>query len=235
MSVLAIIPARGGSKGIPRKNIKKLNGKPLIGWTIGAAKEAHCIDRIVVSTEDDEIASVAKGLGADVPFLRPAELAKDDTPGIDPVLHAIDQMPKYDWVLLLQPTSPLRSAADIDAIWALCQQKSASSAVSISEVSKHPFWMYQRDDFFRISPVIQNRPDVTRRQDLPPAYALNGALYLVKTTWLLEYKSLIGPETVGYAMPRERAADIDHPMDWLWVEFLMKREQISSEIDISMV
>jgi len=145
MSLLAIIPARGGSKGIPRKNIKSLSGRPLIGWTIDVAKQASCVDRIVVTTDDERIAAVARGLGAEVPFMRPAELATDETPGIAPVLHAIEQLPRHEWILLLQPTSPLRTHADIEAIWQLCQSSAAPSAVSITEVSKHPYWMYAQD------------------------------------------------------------------------------------------
>jgi CMP-N,N'-diacetyllegionaminic acid synthase len=221
VSILAVIPARGGSKGIPRKNIKPLMGKPLIGWSIDAAKQSSCIDRIVVSTEDEEIASVARELGADVPFMRPAELAADDTPGLAPVLHAISQLTDYDWVLLLQPTSPLRTAEDIDGIWHFCQERGAPSAVSVCEVGKHPYWMYQCDAAQRLEPLIKERPDVTRRQDLPPAYALNGALYLARIDWLLEQQNFIGPETLGYIMPPERSVDLDTPQDWRWVEFLM--------------
>jgi CMP-N,N'-diacetyllegionaminic acid synthase len=223
VSVLAIIPARGGSKGIPRKNIKPLAGKPLIGWTIDAAKQATCIDRLVVSTEDEEIALIARDLGSDVPFMRPAELAADETPGMAPVRHAISQLPDYEWVLLLQPTSPLRSAEDIDGIWQFCQEQGAPSAVSVCEVGKHPYWMYQRDSEHRLEPFIKGRPDVARRQDLPPAYALNGALYLARTDWLLERRDFIGPETLGYVMPPERSVDTDTPQDWRWVEFLIEQ------------
>ena len=222
MSLLAIIPARGGSKGIPRKNIKLLMDKPLIGWSIEAAKQASCVDRIIVSTEDEDIALLARELGAHVPFLRPAELATDETPGIDPVLHAISQLPDYEWVLLLQPTSPLRSAEDIDGIWQFCQERDAPSAVSITEVAKHPYWVYQSDAQQRLQPFVMGRPDITRRQDLPPAYALNGALYLSRTDWLLEQKNFIGLETLGYIMPAERSVDLDSLLDWRWVEFLLK-------------
>ena len=223
MSLLAIIPARGGSKGIPRKNIKPLAGKPLIGWSIDSAKQATCINRIIVSTEDEEIASVARELGADVPYMRPAELAVDETPGISPVWHAIEQLPEHDWVLLLQPTSPLRSAEDIDGIWQFCQERSAPSAVSVCEVGKHPYWMYQRNAAQRLEPFIKGRPNVTRRQDLPPAYALNGALYLARIDWLLEQQNFIGPETLGYIMPPERSVDLDTLQDWRWVEFLIEQ------------
>lgn len=172
MNLLTLIPARGGSKGIPRKNIKPLAGQPLIGWTIDAAKQATGVQRIVVSTEDEEIAEVARRLGAEVPFLRPAALAVDDTPGIEPVLHAIAQLPGFDWLLLLQPTSPLRSAADIDGILKDCLDHGAHSAVSICEVAKHPYWMYHRDRLQRLQPLIPDRPEISRRQDLPPGVCL---------------------------------------------------------------
>jgi CMP-N,N'-diacetyllegionaminic acid synthase len=221
VSLLVLIPARGGSKGIPRKNIKPLAGKPLIAWTIDAAKQANVVDRIVVTTEDEEIAAVARAFGAEVPFMRPPDLATDETPGIEPVLHALKRLPDYEWVLLLQPTSPLRTHRDIEAIWQLCQSSAAPSAVSITEVSKHPYWMYAEDDQGRLRPFISGRPDITRRQDLLAAYALNGALYLAKTEWLLQQGGFIGPETVGYVMPPERSADLDTEQDWRWVEFLI--------------
>lgn len=223
MKVLAIIPARGGSKGIPRKNIKPLAGKPLIALTIEAALQAQSIDRVVVSTEDEKIASVAKQFGAEVPFMRPLALAQDDTPGIEPVLHAIEQLPGYDWVLLLQPTSPLRSVEDIEAIIQFCREEGSPAAVSITEVSKHPFWMYQLDDQNHLQPLILSRPEITRRQDLPSVYALNGALYLVRTDWLIQNQGFIGPETLGYVMPEERSVDLDTLQDWRWVEFLIEQ------------
>ncbi len=222
--VLAIIPARGGSKDIPRKNVKSLVGKPLIGWSIDAANQASCIDRTIVSTEDEEIASVARELGADVPFIRPAELSADDTPGMAPVLHAISQLPDYDWVFLLQPTSPLRSAEDIDGIWKFCQDRCAPAAVSVCEVKKHPYWMYQCNPTQHLEPLITERPDVARRQDLPSAYSLNGALYIARTDWLLEQRDFIGHETLGYIMPPERSVDLDTAQDWQWVEFLIEQE-----------
>lgn len=223
MKILAVIPARGGSKGIPRKNIKPLAGKPLIAWTIEAALHAQGIDRVIVSTEDEEIALVAKQFGAEVPFMRPHTLAQDDTPGIAPVLHAIKQLPDYDWVLLLQPTSPLRSVEDIEGIIQFCRDEAAPSAVSVTQVSKHPFWMYQRDDQNRLHSLIPNQPEITRRQDLPAAYTLNGALYLARTDWLIQNQGFIGSETLGYVMPEERSVDLDTPQDWRWVEFLIEQ------------
>ena len=114
LSVLGLIPARGGSKGVPRKNIRLVAGRPLLAWTIDAARASRYLDRLVLSTDDCEIGAVAIAAGCEVPFLRPPELARDDTPGIDPVLHALGQLPPFDIVVLLQPTSPLRLASDID-------------------------------------------------------------------------------------------------------------------------
>jgi N-acylneuraminate cytidylyltransferase len=221
MSLLAVIPARGGSKGIPRKNIKYLAGKPLIAWTIEAAKNSTCIDRIIVSTEDEEIASLARSYDADVPFVRPMELAADDAPGIDPVLHAIQQLPDYDWVLLLQPTSPLRTARHIDGIWNFCQRQGSTSAASVCEVTEHPYWTYKKDSRSRLQPFVTDKPDIDRRQNLPPAYVLNGALYLAKTDWLCNQGNFIGAETLGYVMAPECSVDLDSLHDWRWVEFLI--------------
>lgn len=143
--ILAIIPARGGSKGVPRKNIRELAGKPLIAWTIEEAKKSKYIDRLILSTEDDEIIEVAKQYGCEVPFKRPIELAQDDTPGIDPVLHAIEQCPGYDYVVLLQPTSPLRTVDDIDGcIEQLLSSDGTNFCVSVTEPEKSPYWMYTR-------------------------------------------------------------------------------------------
>ena len=137
MTRVALIPARGGSKGIYRKNIKLFNSKPLIYWTIKAAQESSLIDRIIVSTEDEEIASIAKSYSAEVPFIRPKELALDNSPGIDPVIHALETLPNIDELLLLQPTSPLRRSIDIDNIIQMRSEYNSESAVSISLSQKH--------------------------------------------------------------------------------------------------
>ena len=224
MSVLALIPARGGSKGIPRKNIKTLGGKPLIAWTIEKAKQAAFIDRVVVTTEDAEIAELSLTLGADVPFIRPAELAADDTPGIAPVLHALEQLLEVEWVLLLQPTSPLRSVEDIEGIWEFCQRRKVESVVSISEVTKHPYLMYYRDHNDSLEPVLPQQPKNARRQDFPEAYAINGALYLAKAEWLKANGNFVGKDTHGFVMPPNRSVDVDTLDDWRWAEFLMAGE-----------
>ena len=222
MSLLAVIPARGGSKGIPRKNIKELFGKPLIAWTIEVAKTVSEIDRLIVSTEDKEIADVARAFGADVPFLRPTELANDESPGIDPVLHALEMFPEYDEVLLLQPTSPLRSTEDIVGIIQMSKLQKASSIVSVTMLEKSINWMYSFEKNNRLKPLMEETL-VTIRQNLPPTYALNGALYWAKSSWLLQHKAFINNETLGYVMPKERSVDLDYSLDWDWAEFLIQR------------
>ena len=222
ITLLTLIPARGGSKGIPRKNIQELCGKPLIAWSIEAAQKSKYIDRIIISTDDQEIADVARSYGAEVPFLRPVEIAQDDTLGISPVIHALEQFPKFEQVLLLQPTSPLRTTDDIDGIVKMFQESQAPAAVSICETSKHPNWMFSCDKDGTLKPFTA-KPIATRRQELPKVYHLNGALYLAKSEWLRKTHTFLSPETLGYVMPPERSADIDTLLDWEWVELLIKR------------
>lgn len=211
-SVLAIIPARGGSKGVPRKNIRSLAGKPLIAWTIEAARESAYIDRLVLSSDDPEIIEVAKSWGCEAPFARPDALARDDTPGIDPVLHALEELPGYDYVVLLQPTSPLRTAEDIDDCIARCEEKRAPACVSLTEPAHHPQWMFTLGDNTQtLQPISEQRG--MRRQDLPDVYALNGAVYVARTSWLAETRSFLGEGTCGYVMPSIRSIDIDTEQD----------------------
>lgn len=221
LSCFALIPARGGSKGIPRKNIKPIAGKPLIAWSIEAAYRSRMFDSVVVSTEDEEIAEVARQCGAQVPFLRPPELAQDDTPGIDPVLHALEQLPEFESVLLLQPTSPLRTTEDIDACIGLAQGMQVPSVVSVSEPEKHPYWMYRLDADQRLQPLI-DVPPIACRQELPSIYAMNGALYYSRADRLRQHRTFITDETVAYIMPPERSVDLDNLLDWKLAELLLK-------------
>ena len=158
--------------------------------------------------------------------MRPAALAADDTPSIDTVIHALGQLPEVDWVLLLQPTSPLRAVEDIEGIVQLCLERDAPSAVSVSAVDKHPYYMYHCDEKNRLESVISEAPEITRRQDLPPVHVLNGALYLAQRDWLLEQRRFVGPDTLGYIMPPERSADIDTPRDWDWVDYWLKCKHV---------
>lgn len=220
--LLALIPARGGSKGILRKNIRSFCGKPLLQWTIEAALAASSVDKIVVSTEDLEIAKVALECGAEVPFLRPPELASDMASGIATVLHALELLPQVSDVLLLQPTSPLRTSADIEAIVSLKRQTGRESAVSITPSPKHPAWMYSIGHDSKMVPLLQ-LDGIHCRQQMPSAFVLNGALYLASRDFLLSKQAFIHEDTVGYVMPAERSVDIDTLLDWQWAEFLMEK------------
>jgi CMP-N,N'-diacetyllegionaminic acid synthase len=224
MRALGLIPARGGSKGIPRKNIRAIAGKPLIAWTIEAALDSRMLEAVVVSTDDAEIAEVARASGADVPFLRPAALSTDTASGIDPVIHAIDTLPGFDAVLLLQPTSPLRTTADIDGILTLATDSGAPAIVSICDAEEHPFWMYQIGADARLRPFIHHAA-IDRRQDLPDVFALNGALYFARCDWLREQGSFVGPETCGFVMATEHSIDIDTGLDWRIAEMLLGERQ----------
>jgi CMP-N,N'-diacetyllegionaminic acid synthase len=208
--VLALIPARGGSKGIPGKNIRVVGGKPLLAYTAEAALAARCVDRVVVSTDDEAIADAARAAGCDVPFMRPAELASDTAGSVDVALHALSQLPGYDVLVLLQPTSPLRTADDVDAACALLAN-GAASCVSVCAVEEHPWWMY-RIDGGRLLPLMPDAKRATRRQDLPAVYSLNGAIYAIDAKRLSEQRGFVGEDTAAYVMPAERSLDIDTPL-----------------------
>jgi N-acylneuraminate cytidylyltransferase len=223
--VIAIIPARGGSKGVPRKNVRLAGGKPLIAWTIESARASKYIDRIVVSTEDEEIAAVSRQYSAEV-LDRPTHLAQDDTPGIDVVIHALDQFDGYPYVVLLQPTSPFRSVEDIDGCIEQCLNQGAPACVSICESHISPYWMYTLDEQMLLKPFIQSDQFYSRRQDAPKVYQLNGAVYVAKTDWLQLTRSFLTHETLSYIMPQDRSLDIDTTIDFEFADFLLlqKRE-----------
>jgi N-acylneuraminate cytidylyltransferase len=212
--VLGLIAARGGSKGLPRKNILIAAKKPLIAWTIAAAIESNMIDRVILSSDDDEIIQVAKDWGCEVPFIRPAELARDTSRSMDVVLHALDQVHGFEYIVLLQPTSPLRTARDIDAAFDFMRNHNAPACVSVTEVDQSPYWMYQLNADDRLIKIVEPIHEVIRRQDLPPVYTLNGAIYIAKIDWLLESRSFVGPKTVAYQMPKARSIDIDDALDF---------------------
>jgi CMP-N,N'-diacetyllegionaminic acid synthase len=217
---LALIPARGGSKGIPRKNIAPLAGLPLVAWSIRAAHAAATPLRVVVSTEDTEIAEVSRACGAEVPFLRPVEMA-DDTTGSDaPVRHALDWFRTHEawtpeYIMLLQPTSPLRTAEDIDMSLRLIEERQADAVVGVTPVRQHPAWVKVLDADGWVKPFL-GTTSTARRQDLPDAYAINGAMYLIRTAAFLNGGSFYPERTVAHIMPAERSVDIDTPWD-LWL------------------
>lgn len=213
-SVLAMIPARGGSKGVPRKNVRLLGGKPLIAWTIDAAKASRLIDRTIVSSEDAEILDVARRFGCEAPFVRPAELAADDTPGMAPIQHAISELPGYDYIVVLQPTSPLRIAADIDMSIEKCHTAGADACVSVVLAAKPPQWMYVRLDGDFIEPFLRDGTPSARRQEVPEVLALNGAVYVARAAWLKAGHSFTEGQLACHEMPQERSLDIDTEWDW---------------------
>lgn len=225
--VLAIIPARGGSKGVPRKNIRPLSGKPLIAYTIEAAAGAQLLDRTVLSTEDTKIAAIAKKHGAEVPFMRPPELAKDES-FAEPVMeHALGWLEEHegyvpDYLLLLQPTSPLRTSQDIDNCINLALEKDAVGVVSICPVKHHPYLIKRLDEEGHIESFSPLDQMWRRRQDFPPAYGLTGAIYLVRREILLEQHALFHERTYAYIMPPERSLDIDTLWDFTLAELILK-------------
>lgn len=228
MEILALVPARGGSKGLPGKNILPLGGKPLIAWTIEAALGSRFISECIVSTDNEEIASVARAAGASVPFLRPANLADDTASSLDVVLHTLEwakgQGKKYDTLLLLQPTSPLRTAEDIDSALDLFSGTNLKSCVSICETEHSPYWAFSLDDAGRLHEILPTPEKSSRRQDLPVTYQANGALYIENLEWLLEKKTFIARETIGFVMPCIRSVDIDSALDMLVAEAILAQQ-----------
>lgn len=223
MRILGIVPARGGSKGVPRKNIRPLHGKPLIAWTIAAARECPLLSRVVISTEDAEIGAVAGQWGGEV-LARPAELARDETLGVDVILHALHAVPgPWDLVVMLQPTSPLRVAADITACIRLCTDGAAPASVSVVRATEPPAWMFAKDAAGRLEPVVPRSQMPLRRQDLAPAFLLNGAVYVAQPAWLERHRTFLGPDVHGYEMPAERSLDIDTLEDFAAAEAVFAR------------
>lgn len=224
--VLGIIPARGGSKTLPRKNIKLLAGKPLIAWTIEEARKSEYIDRLIISSDDPEIIQAAEAWGGEVPFVRPKELAEDETPGIDPVIHALNNIGEhFEYVVLLQPTSPLRTVADIDGCIRFCFSYEAPVCVSVSLADKSPYWMYTLNAQQRMQVLLPSLKLIDRRQNLPPVYVLNGAVYVAQSAYLLKEKSFISDATVAYIMSAERSWDIDDELDFLICELIKERTE----------
>lgn len=222
--ILGIIPARGGSKGLPGKNIRLLGGKPLIAWTIEAANKSKAITRAIVTSDDECIIAVARQWGGDVPFVRPAHLSDDSSNVLDAVLHAIanvsrsDQQPLYDYIVLLQPTCPLREAHHIDAAVDQLIATKAPACVSVSSVEKSPYWMYQIQGDGTISPLLPHLGNNFRRQDTPPVYILNGAIYVICIKTLQQTRSFTPTGTVAYHMPGKSSYDIDTLEDFERVE-----------------
>lgn len=223
-NILAILPARGGSKRVPRKNVRNLCGKPLIYYTIREALESKFLDRLIVSTENKEIAELARKFKAEV-IARPVDLAEDDTPSFLVIQHAIrylreteDYQPEV--IVILQPTSPLRTVCDIDGAINKFLRTDCDSVVSVCEVEHPLHWMYFLEGD-KLKPVIGGGEKITRRQDAPKAYRLNGAVYVTHRDIIIEEDKVLGDDTRAYIMPPDRSIDIDTELDLMITELIM--------------
>ena len=231
MRVLGIVIARGGSKGVPNKNIRLLCGKPLLQYTAEAALGASGLSRVILTTDSDEIETVGKKCGLDVPFKRPAELARDDTPSLPVIQHAVGQLESegdhYDAVLTLQPTNPLRLPSDIDGAIELLRDTQADSVISFVDVGeKHPARMkFVNTEGRVVDPPFAEQYEGQRRQDLEPLYLREGSIYLTQRDVLMEENSFKGDDCRAWMMPIERTCNIDTPFDLQMAEWLISREQ----------
>lgn len=223
---LALIPARGGSKGIPRKNIRLVGNKPLIAWSIEAASESKLISRTIVSTEDREIADIAQQYGAEVPCYRPDHLAEDTSDPIDAVIYTLDFLEQNEgyipeYVVLLQPTSPMRTSDDINTAIRLTMKKNAGSVVSVGETKSHPLLAKTITPEGFLKDFIPNTMNYSRRQEYPVVYSLNGAIYITRTSLLRRERNFLIPDTYGFIMPEERSIDIDSPFDLFIADLIL--------------
>lgn len=230
MRILGLIPARGGSKGIPRKNIKLLAGKPLLAYTADATLAARSLSRVILSTDDEEIAAVGRACGLDVPFMRPSELALDTTPSLPVVQHALRWLEQrgehYDAVCLLQPTNPLRHAEDINGCVALLQEHELDAVVTVLPVPAeyNPHWVYMPDPEGLLRLCTGEAAPIPRRQELPAAFHREGSVYVTRCEVVLEANSLYGQRLMGYPLDAARCVNIDEPTDWARAEQLLGRE-----------
>jgi len=223
--ILAIIPARSGSKGLKDKNIMKLNGKPMIAYSIEAAINSGVVDEVVVSTDSEEYAKISEQYGAKVPFLRPSELSTDEATTTEVLVHAIEELEKngnvYDYFILLQPTSPLRSKVDIKSAVEFCFQKEANSVVSVCAAEHSPLWTNTLDSDLSMSNFLTNNTN-RRRQDLSKFYRLNGAIYLTKVNDFMKTKTFYGYKSYAYIMDKRSSIDVDDMLDFKFAEFIMR-------------
>ncbi|HEX6125234.1 MAG TPA: acylneuraminate cytidylyltransferase family protein [Pyrinomonadaceae bacterium] len=230
MKVLGLITARGGSKGVRRKNVRLLHGKPLLAYAIQASLSSLSINRTIISTEDEEIAQVGRKFGAEVPFIRPAELAQDTTPMFPVVEHALlalrEQGDNYDAVCLLQPTNPLRRPSDIDACVTMLAESDADSVISVLPVPPeyNPHWVYWRGNDGGLSISTGQKEPVSRRQDLPEAVHRDGTVYVSRAATILCGKSLYGDRVLGYEVDPNYSVNIDTEDDWKEAEARLRVE-----------
>ncbi len=227
--ICAIVPARGGSKGVVRKNLRLVAGRSLVAHAIRSARGSQLVDRVIVSTDDEEIARVARQEGADVPFMRPASLASDDAPAQPVVEHAITYVEerdgRVDSVVLLQPTSPLRRACHVDEAVRLFLDSGVDSVVSVCEVEHSPYWMYRMEGDSLHPFTFDQELNRARRQALPTLYRPNGAIYVMSRRLLMEDRMVIGASPRPYVMSRQDSIDIDDELDLELAEWLSSRSK----------
>ncbi len=228
--ILALIPARAGSKGLPGKNIRPLMGKPLLAWPVEAARGSRYVDRVVVSTDSPVFAAIAQEHGADVPVLRPAELASDTAPSSVAVVHMLDHLEqageRYDYLLLLEPTSPLTEATDIDSALERLEgnRDIADAIISVSElVSSHPAFAVRCEKKGLIVPYeAENFSLLPRRQDVEPVFGLDGSLYLSNVAAYRRHRSFCHARTLAHIMPAYKSPEVDSLLDFLLIETILK-------------
>lgn len=231
--VLVIIPARGGSKGLPRKNVKNLAGKPLVAWPISAALGCKEVDRVVISTDCMEIANLAKKWGGEVPFLRPDDLSSDDASSMDVVIHAIEEIERqgdyFDYIIMLEPTSPLTESNDLSNALKLLIESSSSAetVVGISCIeATHPEFSVKKDQDGLIKPAfIENFSSLKRRQDIDELYFLEGSLYISSVEAFKKQKSFYGDKTLGYIVPRWKSFEVDELVDFYCIEAILNHRE----------
>ena len=221
MKLIAFINSRSGSKGIPNKNIKKLNNKPLIQWTIELAKSIKLFDKIVVSTDSSKIAKIALKYGAEVPFLRPKKLSGDNISGVEPVIHFLKKFDNIDNIALLQPTSPIRSKKEIELMLKNCLYHNIKSAVSLCNVSEHPELLYSIKSNGKLRKYTKN--NLKNRQKFKKLFRVNGSIYFANVRWLLKHKQFITNETYGFIMNKVNSIDIDDMFDWKIASLFLKK------------
>lgn len=233
MKILAIIPARGGSKGIPRKNIKLLGDKPLMAYTIQRALESKLLNTVMVSTEDEEIAAIAEQNGLKVPFMRPERLAQDFTPSLDVVINVLETYKKqdqfFDAVMILEPTNPFRTTNEIDECIRIFKAKDSDSLISVKEVPPqfNPHWVFEENEASILHKAIGETTIIARRQILPKAFARDGSVYLTKVDVVLNQRSLFG-ESIAYRLnDNPNQINIDNLEDWKAAEKIIKQKQFS--------
>jgi CMP-N-acetylneuraminic acid synthetase len=226
--ILGLIPARGGSKGLPGKNVRQLAGRPLIAWTIGAARESGVLDTVVVSTDDEEISAAARAEGAEV-LARPDSLASDDSPMMDAVRHAIESLAAsgrtFTHLMLLQPTSPLRTADDVRSAVDRLDQSPGRAVVSVCPAEHSPLLANTLPDDGSMAAFLRPEVATSNRQAMPQYYRLNGAVYLAEIDALLASGSFVSEDTYALVMPIERSVDIDSELDFQIAECLLARER----------